>query len=128
MSDDHSIILKEENGSEVVDPELPKGSDPGRILFCLWPIPPKLGSGHWDRYEIDVLDYDSDTAVFWMHEGAGIDYRLDLALDIELEGIYVIESATCEWSTDYWGEVDEQWEIGIVRRATDEEIATEYLS
>lgn len=122
------IDLMDVNGPEVVDPELPKGSDPGRILFRVWPFPPGLEPSRRYQFEVDVLDYDSDKAPFWMAEGAGVEYWLDQYLDIELEGFYVLESATVSWSTDYWGETDEFWEIGIIRRATDEEIATECLS
>ena len=125
MSDD-VIKLFSENGPS--DDYLPKGTSPGRVLFHLWPIPRGLGSHRWQWCEIDVLDYDSDTAVFWMIEGAGIEYWLELQLDIELEGTYVIEGVTCSWWKDYWGESDEEWDIPIVRRATEQEIETESLS
>jgi hypothetical protein len=107
------------------DPSLPKGSTPGRVLFYLCPI--VLPAHSWQRYDVDVLDYDNDKAPFWMQEGAGIDYWIEEYIDIELEGYYVIESATVTWSKDYWGEVDEYWEIGIVRRATNAEVESESL-
>lgn len=121
MGDDH--FLKIDN-DEAIEVDLPKGTDPGRVLFHWVPVPPGLGAYRWHQFDVEVLDYDRDTAVFWMAEGAG----LERGLDIELEGFYVVEGATCEWSKSFEGETDEWWDIPLVRRATEEEIRTEVLS
>lgn len=125
MGDDH--FLKIDN-DEAIEVDLPKGTDPGRVLFHWVPVPPGLESHSWHKFDVEVLDYDRDTAVFWMAEGAGIEYWLERGLDIELEGFYVVEGATCEWSKSFEGETDEWWDIPLVRRATEEEIRTENLS
>lgn len=112
--------------------DYPSYKDEGRILFEVYhvyrcednPIRNKF-------YEIEVFDYDLDSSVFWLQEGMGVDYFLEeLYLEIEETGFYVLEDITGSYIRgDGWTiDDDEEWECGILRRATDEEIETKMLS
>lgn len=97
--------------------ELPSYSSPGRILVDVFNI---LGPGHYNKIECTIFDYDSDSSVFWINEGMGIDYWLDQYCEFTEPGVYVIEGITGEyvkgdgWMTDD----DEEWEYVSIRRAT----------
>ena len=101
------------------DPELPPGSKPGRILVHV------LGAGDTGvyRWEADVLDYDNDTAVFWINEGVGFPYFFD-SVDFPGEGYWVIQDITVSWTRGDGWEIDddEDHDWGEIRPATQEEI------
>lgn len=107
------------------DYQLPKYSDPGRILVEIYAVP-----GDYYRYDIEVLDYDFDSSVFWIVEGTGFDWWFDENIDLDLPGFYVIEGITGRYFKGTWGfdDDDEEWEFKLCRRATDEEIRTQSLS
>ena len=111
---------------EEPEPEYPKYSDEGRILVRYYG--PNAGTVY--RHEIDVLDYDGDSSLMWVNEGMGFDYFLDEYIDFEEPGVYVIEEISGmyfrgDWS--YGEDDDEEWYIGPIRKAADEEIKTEAL-
>ena len=89
---------------------------PGRILF---EIP-------WGYDDIEVLDYDVDTSVFWLHEGLGIEYAIEHVFGLELPGPgrYLLEDVVGHYYRgDGWMTDDnEEWEVGRVLRATDLEV------
>lgn len=120
-------------GLAIVDEDdLPEGdgppsySTPGRILVhYMGP-----GASIHSRYECEVLDHDSDSSVFWICEGTGIDYWLDEHAEFTEPGHYVIEGITGEYIKGEWGhtEDEEEWSFTSMRPATEEEIRTGALS
>jgi hypothetical protein len=117
---------------EEEDFQPPSPSKPGRVLFEIVHIYQPGENRRGDCYEIEVVDWDSDSAVFWANEGIGVDYLLTDVLDLELEdvGFYVVDGITVDfirgdgWTTDD----DEDWCMGDVRRASPEEIAAGELA
>jgi hypothetical protein len=104
---------------EEAEPDLPRYSDKGRILFRFWPIAN-------EEPNIEVLGYDG--SAMWINEGLGCEYFLkDLALQIELDGVYVTEGGHGECWKDYFGEYDEEWYFDFIRRASPEEEEQEAL-
>lgn len=105
--------------------DCPSPKKPGRILFQVLGQCPTCAY----RNDYEVLDYDGDSAVFWMSEGVGFQYWLDTHLDLELDGFYVVEGITVTFTRgDGWmTDDDEEWEFGIVRRASPQEIESETL-
>jgi hypothetical protein len=104
--------------------EPPPGTAPGRILVRV------LGQNdRYPRWETEVLDYDNDTAVFWINEGVGFEYFFDARIDFPGEGVWVINDITVSWTRgDGWStDDDEDWDWGEIRPATPEEIATAAL-
>jgi len=111
---------------EESNPPSPKYSDPGRVLFY-WICTPL----EHKAADVEILSYDSDSSLCWMQEGVGIDYVLENELDLELDGYYVCENITGEYYRGgrSWGEDDdEEWYLGNVRRASEEEIQSENLT
>jgi hypothetical protein len=111
------------------DNELPRYETPGRILVCLWPPDTK-----YYEYEVDVLDWDQDSCVFWINEGVGFDWWFSHHVALELPespGYFVLEGIKGYFYT-HWGpngrEDDEEWEFAFCRRATPNEIETGLLS
>jgi hypothetical protein len=96
---------------------------PGRILVRITPA--QTRAYNWTY---DVLDYDLDSSVFWIQEGIGFDYFLDLC-DFPPDGVWVIEDVTGSytrgdgWSTDD----DEDWYFSGPRPAESREIEDERL-
>lgn len=109
--------------AEEEDDAPPSYSDPGRILFR-WYRDPELSQTGWSA---EVYDYDSGSSLLWLGEGLGISYGLENHLDLEQEGWYVAEGVTGSTHKDYYGEVDEEWDFGIIRYATETEIETRTL-
>lgn len=111
------------------EPELPKYSDPGRVLFR-WYRDPEFAH-QADGFCCEVYDYDADSCLFWMYEGVGVNYILENCLDLEQEGWYVAEGITgalIRYTSDL-DDVDEEWYFdGCIRYATDEEIDAKCLS
>lgn len=109
---------------------LPSYKTPGRILVRIGPSETKTYN-----HEYDVLDYDSDSAVFWINEGTGFEYWLDNVEFPCAEGVFVIEGITGEYirgrgwlNGEVYEEDDEEFELTNVRVATEEEIKAECLS
>lgn len=95
---------------------LPAYNIPGRILFRFYPA-----------HEIELLDLEGDRAPFWLMEGGFAERTIADLVDLELEGVYVLEGVIGHFSRDYWGECDEEWTFDLCRRATQSEIETEAL-
>lgn len=116
---------------EIAD-DLPEGNEPpaynvpGRILVHY--IGPSAISVY--RYECEVLDYDSDTSVFWIREGTDFSFWLDTYAEFTEPGHYVFEGITGEYIRGEWGysEDDEEWDFASMRPATAEEIASGALN
>lgn len=109
--------------SEPDEDLLPRYKDPGRILVEIYSV----SSEHRPiyRYELEVLDYDSDSSVFWIQEGVGFAWWFDKYVDLDSPGFYVIEGITGTYYKGTWGfdDDDEEWEFTLCRRAADEEIS-----
>jgi hypothetical protein len=100
------------------EPEGLSYSDTGRILF------------RWSRSEepyVEVLGCDGIAC--WIEEGMGCKHYLqhEACLEIELDGVYVMEGITGELSKGYFGECDERWHFERIRRASHEEEEQEAL-
>jgi hypothetical protein len=105
----------------------PPYGKPGRILVRIGSENErKPGVYRWDA---EVLDYDSDSGVFWINEGTGFDYWLD-GCDFPGPGVYVIEGIKGTYIRGEWGFTDdeEEWEHGVIRPATPDEMTSETLS
>lgn len=106
----------------------PSYSRSGRILVEIYSVSCEPRPNY--RYELDVLDYDFDTSVFWINEGVGFDWWFDANVDLDQPGFYVVEGITGCYYRGTWGydDDDEEWEFTFCRRATDEEIRTSCLA
>ena len=99
--------------------EPPPYGVPGSMLVQVLSIEPNSWG---DRdLEIEVLDYDQDSSLFWLHEGLGFEWWLKDREEIDAPGWWVVEDVVGtyhrgDWT---WGEDDDEtWEYGRVRRAT----------
>jgi hypothetical protein len=103
---------------EYEEPEYPSYSDPGSLLVKLVAILPDPKT--YDRYELEVIEYDSGSSLMWLQEGQGIEYWIQEAIDFEKTGYYVIEgvSGTYFRGDGYTTDDDEEWDYKCVRRAT----------
>lgn len=115
-------IAVEEGADDDCQP--PSYKTPGRILVrYLGP-----NGGRVYRHELEVLDYDADSSVFWISEGVGFDHWLD-DCDFPEPGVYVVEGITGEyirgdgWHTDDY----EEWDFKGIRPATEAEQGSEAL-
>ena len=117
-------LIPAEDAAPDEDCEMPDYSDPGRILFR-WYRDPEFSCTGWF---VEVYDYDSDSCLLWLEEGLGIADQLHDCLELEQEGWYVAEGVTGSAWKDRDGEVDEEWDFGTIRYATEAEIKTEALS
>ena len=98
--------------------EPPSGKIPGRILVHV------LGKGEIAyRWETEVLDYDGNSAVFWINEGVGFDYFFD-SIDFPHEGKWVVNDVTVSWTKGdgCTTDDDEHWEWGEITPATAAEL------
>jgi hypothetical protein len=111
----HDLSIEQEIADEF---DLPSYNMAGRILFHFDPTCGEEPTG------IEVLDYDSDKAPFWLHEAGFMDYTILDMVDLELEGYYVLEGVIGHAWQDYFGEYDEEWTFEFCRRASEEEIKT----
>ena len=105
----------------------PDYSDRGRILFR-WYRDPEFCKRGWG---IEVYDYDQNSSVYWLEYGTGIEFELKERLELEQEGWYVIEDvygSVIRYHGECDGETDEEWYLGNIRYATEEEIKAECLS
>jgi hypothetical protein len=111
-----------ETDKEISEDSLPSYSKPGCLLVeILGPSP----TGVY-KYEYEVHDHDSDSSVYWVNNGMGFDYWLDLYCEFPGVGFYVIEGIVGSYHRGEWGfsDDDEDWEYTIIRPATNEEIST----
>lgn len=107
------------------EPDFPSYRDPGRVFFEIQHVY-RCNSKpfSWRRYEIEVIDHDGDSSVYWLNEGMGVEYWLQGLIDLDEPGFYVVEGVTGEyirgdgWTTDD----DEEWYFEFIRRADPEEI------
>jgi hypothetical protein len=108
----------------VADPEgvLPEYESRGRILFRFWNIAN-------EPYEIEMLDYDLDSSVLFLSQGLGVEYFLkhEIRLELELDGVYVMEGVYGECWESYLGGCDEVWHFDHIRRASPDEEECEML-
>lgn len=91
----------------------PSDGKPGWILFKIRSIDPNPPTG-WDRYELDVIAHDQDSAVF----NRGISWAeewIEDHLDLELPGAFMIEGIV-------GSEEEDNWSFDLCRRASDEEV------
>lgn len=119
---DGLLMLIDDKQEPAEEYSLPKYSDPGRILVRIDHVYTDKDRPHgWVRYELEVLDYDSDSSVCWIQEGVGFDDWLNDHCDFPKKGLYVVEGITGtyhrgNWS---WGDDDsEDWEFERIRKAT----------
>jgi hypothetical protein len=118
--------------SSIIENDLPEGGEPpsydtpGRILVHFM----GKNDSPFYQYDCEVLDHDSDTSAYWISEGVGFDYWLDIHMEFTEPGHYVVEGITgqyikCDWA---WGDEDEEtWEFTSMRPATDAEISSGML-
>lgn len=109
------------------DWEPPPYSKPGRILvevLSISRVNPRIVS-----YEVEILDYDGDSSVFWLQEGGYMDYWIQDKFDFDYPDSYVIEGITGEYirGDGYSTDDDERWYHERVRKATVDEIMFECL-
>lgn len=98
--------------------DLPKYSDPGRILV--------LVSGTLVD-EMEVMWSDSSGSTMWMEEGMGCGYwvkEVFRPMDFGAPGYFIIEGITGTYTKGEWGftEDEEEWEYKSVRPATFEDL------
>jgi hypothetical protein len=102
----------------IEDYELPLYSTPGNIYVYY-----QEANAEYDA-EIEVLNYDSDAAPFWIAEGMSFDYWFELqAIDFPETGYYVVENVTGQYIKGDWGftDDDEKWQYDNIRLMTEEE-------
>lgn len=99
--------------AEEDDFDPPSYSKPGWIEFEILTIKPlnKYGrpvDGVY-RYEIELIDADLDSAVFWIQEGIGFNYFLDQYIELDQPGKYRIEGIYGDYFRGDWkyGEDDD---------------------
>ncbi|MDE4297149.1 hypothetical protein PXK56_18350 [Phaeobacter gallaeciensis] len=121
-------ILVEADGLVEEDFELPSYGTPGWVLVEI------LGPGATDvyRYETDNYAVSEEASTFWITEGVGIDYWLDMMAPNLAPGWWVFENVVGTYirgqgwiSGEICEEDDEEWEYGFVRPATQIEIDTQ---
>jgi hypothetical protein len=85
------------------DPELPRYETPGSILVEVF--------GEGEDREFEVQDWDENTSVFWISEGAGFDWWLEQHVEFPAPGLYLIENIRGEYIRGEWGysEDEENW-------------------
>lgn len=87
----------------------PRYSKRGWIEFELLHVNQNPRYGY--RYDIEIIDADLDSSVFWIQEGIGFDYFIDSYIDLQLPGKYRIEGIYGEYYRGDWGydDDDEDW-------------------
>lgn len=106
-------IVPNEDPRDCEDFVPPKYSTEGRILF-------QVEGAATEDPEITVIDWDDNSAVFWLNEGIGIDYFLKHIVKVEFDqdGFYLLQNVYGEyyrgdgWETDD----DEEWYYGNIIR------------
>jgi hypothetical protein len=106
--------------------EPPSIGTPGRLIVEIAGVYPceTLQPHYWVRYEIDRTSHGGDDCTFWINEGIGINDWVENYLDLEQPGIYVVENVRGWYvkGDGYTSEDNEEWEFGLVRYATEEEV------
>lgn len=124
-SDPGALLIEIAPPSEEVY-ELPSLSTPGRIFVEVFSI---IHEKHKKSYDLEILDYDHDTAVFWLDEGGFPDYWIGDECDFETPGHYVIEGIAGDfYKGDGWMTDDDmRFHYESIRKATVDEIVAGYL-
>lgn len=109
MNDFQMLISSESSEEEKY--ELPSYKDPGSVVFINHGTPEPYGNGDKSvyQYDIEILDYDSDSSILWIQEGEGLEYWID-QLDLPGPGVYVIENITGTYYRGDWGFDDDDVE------------------
>lgn len=110
--------------------QLPPYNVPGRILVEVTEIGEKTDSVTAPyKYELEVHYYEEDTSVFWINEGMDFDYWFSEYVNFTETGWYVLEDITGEYVRGEWGftDDDEEWTVGSIRKATEDEVAAKTL-
>lgn len=71
------------------------------------------------RYEVEEIELDLSSSVFWIQEGVGIEFWCDSYLDLDLPGKYRIEGIHGEYYRGDWSageDDDEEWFFDKVMR------------
>lgn len=104
--------------------ELPAYSTPGDLLVEITNV--DYNDHGCIKYMVEEIQYDSDTCVFWINEGVGVDYWLEDHVGdyIKEPGWYVIEGIVGHYIKGTYGfeEDSEEWEFKSVRDASVEEV------
>ncbi len=106
--------------------DYPKYSDEGWLLVEV--VSTGQTGPHEYKWSIEESAYDG--CVFWIQEGIGFDYFINDVIDnseITHDGFWIIENIIGYFKRGdgYSTDDDEEWNIGKIRPATDEEIAAQ---
>jgi hypothetical protein len=107
--------------------DLPLYSTPGNITVeILNDFGPKFAKEYVYRYEIDRYSYDNGACPFWVNEGIGIDFFVDMKSPPEITGpgFYTFVNVVGYYTKGDWGftDDDEDFEYELCRIATQEEV------
>lgn len=104
--------------------DTPSLKDVGRILVEVT----ARDDTRYYRFNYAVHEYEG--SAFWIQEGQGFDYFLDEETEITGPGWYVLEGIIGTYTRGDGWEIDddEDWEVGLVRAATEEEIKSQSLT
>lgn len=93
------------------DFEYPSYSDPGHVIFDRLPCDDDLPFSY--LADIDIVDADTGSCVFYMQEGAGISFWLDTLLELAnlRIGRYVLTGITGRYIRGTWGFEDDDEEF-----------------
>lgn len=104
---------------EIVDSEdysPPKYSKRGYLEFEITRVIP---IADWYQYEVEEIEADVASSVYWICEGMGLEYWVNAYIDLELPGKYRVEGITGTYHKgDYWAgeDDDEDWDFERVIR------------
>ena len=110
---------------------LPSYGTKSNIIFKILSIDDNITENErhiYNRYEIEILAYDSGAGAFWLNEGIGIEYWINFEVDIPQDAsegsVWVIEGVYGEYSRGEWGFTDgnEYWYYDKIRPASAQEI------
>jgi hypothetical protein len=103
----------------------PDYATPGRLVFEITSVVPDPHDCYWPGYQVEDVDWDPATSLFWVNEGVGFDWFVNRYVDQKLAvGFWVVEDVVGTyirgdgWMTDD----DEEWTHGLVRRASFREV------
>ena len=99
------------------------------VLTNETPLEPLVAPFDWKDHFIHHYDLMTtfDDGIYGMasyeHQYSGfLDYAIDGMIGCPGEGYFVVVGFEGHFRTDYWGEVDAEYDYELVRRATPEEI------
>ena len=104
-------ILEDDQVGEI---EIPNPSEPSMILFRTL----DEGRTHNGQPEttVDVYAYEGGAADYEQNYGPGLEYILSSMVD-HIEGFWIMESFVVYYHTDYYGEVDGDYDYETIRKA-----------